>query len=144
MSYRKQELNIPTDWEIKRNEFYDIDPFDNSSTDDKDVLILVQEDILWIKKKNYNLDLGWYGGDDLENKWTGFYICLYRGDNWNKCDLLEKYRAKNKKDVVEQLHRLITAVDKGEYDNLVGHRIDEDDMTNHNSMTVFKTYSVEK
>jgi hypothetical protein len=144
MSYRKQEINIPTDWEIKRNEFYDIDPFDNSSTDDKDILILVQEDMLWIKKRNYNLDLGWYGGDDLENEWTGFCIYLYRGDNWNKCDLLEKYRTKNKKDVVEQLHRLITSVDKGEYDNLVGHRIDEDDMTNQNSMSDFKTYSAEK
>jgi hypothetical protein len=144
MSHRKQEVNIPTDWEIKRNEFYDIDPFDNSSADDKDVFLFVQEDILWIKKRNYNVDLGWYGGDDLENEWTGFCIYLYRGDNWSKCDLLEKYRTKNKKDVVEQLHRLITAVDKGEYDNLVGHRIDEDDMTNQNSMTDFKTYSVEE
>lgn len=144
MSHRKQEINIPTDWEIKRNEFYDIDPFDNSSADDKDVLIFVQEDMLWIKKRNYNLDLGWYGGDDLENEWTGFCIHLYRGDNWNKCELLEKYRTKNKKDVVEQLYHLITSVDKGEYDNLVGHRIGEDDITNQNSMKDFKTYSVEK
>ncbi len=64
MSHRKQEMNIPTDWEIKRNEFYDIDPFDNSPANDKDVLIFVQEDMLRIKKRNYNLDLGWYGVDD--------------------------------------------------------------------------------
>ena len=55
MSHRKLELNIPTDWEIKRNEFYDIDPFDNSSADDKEVLILVQEDMLWIKNRNYDM-----------------------------------------------------------------------------------------
>lgn len=61
MSHRKQELDIQVDWEIKRNEFYDIDPFDNLSADDKDALIFVQEDMLWIKKENYNIDLGWYG-----------------------------------------------------------------------------------
>ena len=144
MSHTKQELNIPTDWKIRRNEFYDIDPFDNSSADDKDVLIFSQEDMLWLKKDNYSIDLGWYGGDDLKNKQTGFCIYLYRGDNWNKCDLLEKFRTKNKKDVVDKLDILIKSTDKGDYDNLSGHRINEDDTMNQNSMNDFETYSAKK
>ena len=46
--HRKQKLNIPADWEIKRHEFYDIDPLDNSTTGDKDILIYSQEDLLWM------------------------------------------------------------------------------------------------
>jgi hypothetical protein len=144
MSHRKQELNIPPDWKIKRNEFYDIDPFDNSSADDKDALIFVQEDMLWLTKDNYNIDLGWYGGHDLKNEKTGFCIYLYRGSNWNKCDLLEKFRTKNKKDVVDQLDIFIKSIDKGDYHSIGGHRIDGDDLVNHNSMADFETYSVKK
>ena len=144
MSHRKQKLNIPTDWEIKRNEFYDIDPFDNSSADGKGVLIYIQEDMLWLKKGNYNIDLGWCGGDDLKNEKTGFCIHLYRGDNWNKCELLEKFKTKNKKDVVDKLNILIKSTDSGDYNNLVGHRIDEDDLRNQNSMADYETYSVKK
>lgn len=144
MSHRKQQLNIPADWEIKRNEFYDIDPFDDSTMNDKDTLIFIQEDMLWLRKDEYNIDLGWYGGDDLGNEMTGFCIYLYRGDNWNKCELLEKFRTKNKKTVVDKLDILIKSIDEGDYDNLVGHRIDEDDLTNQNSMTDFETYSVKK
>ena len=140
--YHKQKLNIPADWEIKRNEFYDIDPFDNSPADDKEVLIFVQEDILWLKKGNYNIDLGWYGGQDLKNEGAGFCIYVYRGDHWHNCDLLEKFRSKNKQNVVDKLDSLIKSVDKGEYDNLIGHRIDEDDLTNQNSMEDFEAYSV--
>ncbi|MFN7329851.1 MAG: hypothetical protein ACK5UP_10135 [Bacteroidota bacterium] len=144
MSHRKQELNIPTDWEIKRNEFYDIDPFDNSSADDKDVLIFVQEDMLWIKKENYNIDLGWYGGHDLNDRLTGFCICLYRGDNWNKCELLEKFRTRSKKDIADKLRSIITSVDSGDYDSLTGYSIDEDDLTNENLMSDHEVYSSKK
>lgn len=81
--------------------------------------------MLWLKKGKYNIDLGWYGGDDLKNEKTGFCIHLYRGDEWNKCNLLEKFRSKNKSESVDKLDALIKSIDKGNYDNVVGHRIDE-------------------
>lgn len=141
MSHLKQELKIPIDWEIKRNEFYDIDPFDNSSVDEKVVLIFDQEDMLWIKKGIYNIDLGWYGGDGLNNRKTGYCIYLYRGDNWNKCELLEKFKAKNKNDIVNKLTSIISSVDRGDYDNLIGYKIDQDNLTSENLMSDRETYS---
>lgn len=72
MSHIKQELNVPTNWKVQRNEFYDIDPFDNSSADDKYALIFVQEDMLWLKKDNYNIDMGWYDGDEFSSRRVSF------------------------------------------------------------------------
>lgn len=144
MRIRKQVLYIPTGWEVKRNEFYDIDPFDNSLAEDKDVLIFIQEDMLWLKKDNYNIDLGWYGGDDLKDRLTGFCIHLYRGDHWNKCELLEKFRSNNKKDIVDKLGIIINSVDNGDYNYLIGYKIDEDDLINENSMSDHEIYSAKK
>lgn len=144
MSYKKQELNISSDWNIKRNEFYDIDPFDKSSDDDKFTLIFVQEDILWISKGDYNIDLGWYGGDDPWSANSGFCIVVFRGDHWNKCELLEKYSSKNKNDIVDKLNSFIKAVDNGDYKTLMGNKIDEDDSKNYNSMGDFESYSATK
>jgi hypothetical protein len=144
MSHKKQELSIPTDWNIKRNEFYDIDPLDKSTTTDKAILIFDQEDLLWISKGDYNIDLGWYGGQDLKNKESGFCIHLFRGDNWNKCELLEKFISKSKHDIVDKLKSLIRSVDNGDYKELRGHKIDEDDIQNKNSMSDYELYSAKK
>lgn len=144
MKIEKQLLYIPPGWEVKRNEFYDIDPFDNSSEADKDLLIFIQEDMLWLNKGDYHIDLGWYGKDDLNARSTGFCIHLYRGEHWNKCELLETFRSKNKRDIVDELSMMINAVENGDYKFLTGHNINEDDPTNENSMSDFETYSARK
>lgn len=144
MSFKKQRLDTPTDWDIKRNEFYDIDPLDNSSPTDKETLIFAQEDLLWISKGDYNIDLGWYGGRDIESKDSGFCIHLFRGNNWNKCELLEKFRSKNKKDIVDKLNFFVSSVDNNDYRGLTGYKIDEDEDGNLNSMSDFEFYSVKK
>jgi hypothetical protein len=95
--YNLQQLDISSDWTVVRNVFYDIDPADNSSEDDKEVYIYCQEDLLYLKKDNYHLDLGWYGYDNLTNDRTGYCIHLFRGDNWNNGELLEKLRSKDNK-----------------------------------------------
>jgi hypothetical protein len=92
---------------VLRNEFYDIDPFDSHSAEVKDILIFIQQDMLWIQKENYNIDMGWYGGDDLTNEYTGFCIYLYRGDHWNKCELLETFRSQRKEEIVTMLNYFI-------------------------------------
>jgi hypothetical protein len=144
MSHKKQELKIPTDWNVKRNELYDIDPLGNSATADKETLIYDQEDLLWICKGSYNIDLGWYGGQDLKKKGSGFSICLFRGDNWNKCELLEKFKSKSKKEIVDKLEFLIRSVDNGDYNSLDGYKIDEDDLMNKNSMSDYDLFSAKK
>ena len=142
MTHKKQALYIPPGWEVNRNEFYDIDPFDNSSADDKSILIFCQEDMLWLKKGDYHIDLGWYGRENLHDSSTGFCIHLYRGEHWNKCELLEKFRSKNKDDIVDALTMMMGSVEKGDYKFLTGYKIDEDDPANENSMEDFETYSV--
>ena len=84
----------------------------------------------------------WYDGDDLNNSKRGFYICLYRGDSWKKCDLLEKFGSKNKAGVVERINTLIKFVDDGDCDNLHGYIIDESDLTNQNSIDDVGTFLV--
>lgn len=84
------------------------------------------------------------GGDDLDNKRVGFCIHLFRGDNWNKCELLEKFKSKNKKDIVDKLRSLISAVDNGDYNFLQGYKIDEDDLRNENLMSDHEAYSAKK
>lgn len=74
--YNLQPLDIPSDWTIMRNVFYAIDPFDLVSDSDKYDYIYHQEDLLYLVKSDYHLDLGWYGYDDLTNNATGYYIHL--------------------------------------------------------------------
>ncbi len=144
MEPQKQKLNIPTGWAVKWNEFYDIDPLDISNTKSKELSIFLQEDMLWIEKQEYNIDLGWYGGENMNDEGVGFQLHLFRGNSWNKCELLEKYRSKGKEDVVEILNAMIASVDNGSYDQVVGYKIDEDDLSNANSMTDHEVYSAKK
>jgi hypothetical protein len=74
--------------------------------EDKETLIFLQEDMLWITKDDYNIDLGWYGGD-LSRATSGFCLYLYRGNNWNESGLLERFRDRNKADIISphQSHR---------------------------------------
>ena len=88
--YNIQRLDISSGWKVLRNVFFDIDPTDNVPEDDKYFNIYCQEDLLYFRKDNYHLDLGWYGNDDLTNERTGYCIHLFRDDNWNKSELLEK------------------------------------------------------
>lgn len=82
IQYKIQVLEIPLNWKIKRNVFYDINPTDDITEDDKYNNIYCQEDLLLIKKNDYNIDLGWYGADNLKSDKTGFYLYLFRGLDW--------------------------------------------------------------
>jgi hypothetical protein len=124
MIYSKQPLDLSAGWIVRRNEFYDIDPFGNAPMKDKETLIFFQEDILWITNGDYNIDLGWYGGD-LSNATSGFYLCLYRGNSWNESELLESFRSRNNADIINKLRSFMKAVDKGLYNNVKSYRMDE-------------------
>ena len=140
--YKKVDLEISTGWNVERNEFYDIDPNDEVPDDDKFFNIYVEEDMLAIKKGRIFLDLGWYGGEDSSNEYSGYCIHLIRGNSWNDCELLEKFRSRSKNAVVDKINELILAVDRGEYDELEGLRVDENDPYNDNDFSDLDSYSI--
>ena len=139
--YNLQILDISSDWTIERNVFYDIDPEDSISEDDKHDNIYSQEDLLYLTKGNYHLDLGWYGYDNLDSETTGYCIHLFRGDNWNNADLLEKFRSKSKSAITDKIIECVKAVDLGDFDKLTGYRVDENDTTNKNDFSDFDIFS---
>jgi len=140
--YSLQKLNISSNWSIVRNVFYDIDPADNNSYDDKELYLYGQEDLLYLTKDDYHLDLGWYGYNNLTYNKTGYCIHLFRGDNWNNSELLEKFRSKDKQVIVAKINDFIKAVDIGEFDNLIGYIVDENDSSNKNDFSAIDNYSV--
>jgi len=123
-AYKKQTLEIPPDWKIGRNEFYDIE---NIAEDDKWMNIYIQEDMLLLEKGNYLLDLGWYGSDNLNDQKTGYMLVFIRGENWNNCELLELIRTQSKSLIVESINEILKAETEGFYEDKSGYLIDEND-----------------
>lgn len=121
--HKKQSLNVTNDWQIMRNEFYDIDPLDDSSEEDKSMLIFDQEDMLWIRKDDYSIDVGWVGGD-MQRPESGYCLVMFRGGHWQSCELLEMFRSKRKEEIVRKLNALIAAIDKGVYKTVQGYAVD--------------------
>jgi len=58
VKYKYQSLFIPSDWIVRRNEFYDIDPKGIAPEEHNFSNIYCQEDLLLIEKGRYHLDLG--------------------------------------------------------------------------------------
>lgn len=137
MIYSKPPLDLPAGWIVRQNEFYNIDPFGDEPVEDKETLIFLQEDMLWITKDDYNIDLGWYGGD-LSRATSGFCLYLYRGNNWNESVLLEVFRSRNKADIINKLKTIVIAVDKGLYENVKTYQVDDNsknDFGNFSALT---------
>ena len=109
-------LYISERWEVMKDEFYEIDPFDDSIDDQtKFNDLFCHEDLLWLKKFNYNIDLGWYG----EEEKGYFELYLYKGTDWHYCQLLEKRRTSNYKSILACINQLIINVDSGCYDPII-------------------------
>jgi len=141
--YKKQILRITNDWTIHRDEFYDIDPLDDIPEDDKFFNIYSQEDLLSIQKGQLHLDLGWYGFDDLNNLMTGFMLVLYKGQDWNNCELFELIRTKSKPEIVDSINRIVELVNCDFYSGKTGYKIDEND-TEYRYIGQHSQYSVSR
>ncbi len=112
---KNSHLVISQKWIIKQDEFYEIDPSDKSIKNEmKFNNLFCQEDLLSIKKSDFKLDLGWYGGE----KKGGFGLYLYKGTDWHNCQLLEKRSTNDYQLVIELINRLIKNVDTGLYDEI--------------------------
>ncbi len=73
---------------------------------------------------------------------TGYCIHLFRGDNWNNAELLEKLRSKDKQFIVKKINDLINAVDIGDFDNFIGYIVNENDPKNKNDFSDIENYTV--
>ena len=140
--YNLQSLDISTDWVVVLNKFYEIDQHDDVPEDDIYSLIYYQEDLLYLTKGIYHLDLGWYGSDNFINDRTGFCIHLFRGENWNNAELLVKYYSNNKQVIVNKINQLLKAVNLGYFDKLAGYKVDDNDPTNQNDFSDMNNYCV--
>lgn len=105
-------IQISDQWEIKKDEFYEIDPKDESiETERKFNDLFCQEDLLWLQKSNYNLDLGWYSEEDKGH----FGLYLYKGEDWHNCQLLEKRNTNDYKSVIDLINGFVKNVDLERY-----------------------------
>jgi len=133
---KNKSLRITQDWVVNRDEFYEIDPMDDSiDPDTKFMNLFCQENLLSLAKANYHIDLGWYGSDD-ENGFFSLY--LYRGSDWHNCELLEKVQSNNLSEVVKEINAFIQRVDKGKYSNL------HNKMCSVDNYSRFKKFSISK
>lgn len=143
VEYKKQILSITNDWIVHRNEFYDIDPLDDIPEDDKFINIYCQEDLLCIQKGQFHLDLGWYGPDDLKNQMAGFMLVLFKGQDWNNCELLELIRTKSKSEIANSINQIVELVNVDFYNGKSGYKIDEND-TEYRHIGQHSQYSVSR
>lgn len=128
-------IRISNQWEIKKDEFYEIDPMDDSiDTERKSNDLFCQEDLLWIQKSDYNIDLGWYGEEDKGR----FWLYLYKGEDWHNCQLLEKRITNDYKSVIDLINRLIKNVDSELYESIETEVGSIDDYWELNTVTVLK------
>ncbi len=138
MEYSLAKINLSNEWEIKRNVFYDIDPLDLISEDDKYDNLYCQEDLFWIQNGDFNIDIGWYGAEDSS---AGFCIVFYKGKNWNDCELFEIFRTRSKNETILRLEFLVSSIEKGLLVSKKGYTICESKDTD---ISDFETYSVFK
>ncbi|MCH2225585.1 MAG: hypothetical protein MK066_12515 [Crocinitomicaceae bacterium] len=108
LTMKNKSLSISDQWKVMRDEFYDLNPFD--TTTDIETEFLYQEDLLWIQKEEYNIDLGWYERDDC------FRLYLYKGKSWHECQLLEKIQTKKHTDIITALNAITNKVVSGDYE----------------------------
>lgn len=112
---KNSKIEISNNWNILRDEFYDIDPFDKSiSENEKSINIFQQEDLLLLNNGKYWIDLGWYGG----NKNGHYILYLYKGGNWHDCQLLEKYSTIEYEFITKSISTIARNVDDGFYDKV--------------------------
>jgi len=110
---KNSQLNISENWEIKKDEFLEIDPFDDTIDDQiKFGDLFIREDLLLIEKRDFNIDLGWYG---LDNK-GHFILYLFKGYDWHNCQLLEKRLINDYQLIIKYLNEFVKNVDSGRYD----------------------------
>lgn len=100
---KNPELEISNNWKVIRDEFHQIDPISTQfSKEENEKNLFFQEDLLLLRNENYQIDLGWYGG----NENGCFHLYVFRGEDWYSCELLEKVKTEEYKFVIRVLNNI--------------------------------------
>jgi hypothetical protein len=129
-------LNISEKWKVLRDEFYEIAPDDNYIDEDKKYDdLFCQEDLLWITNDNYNLDLGWYGG----NKDGHFGLYFFRGENWHQCELLEKAQTNDYQQIIHLINKIVVDFERELYSKLKTKICSIEDYTDEKQLSLIQS-----
>jgi len=102
-TYNLQNINIPDDWRITYNEFFDTDPL-KINNDNSNLWFNLKEDLLQVEnnKKNLLLDLGWYPEFSPKGKYR---IKLIKNCDWEKP--LVKFENRNLNEIVKKIEKIV-------------------------------------
>jgi len=110
MQMKNSNLEISNHWNIIRDEFFDLDPKNESISPEETSLNLYdQEDLLLINNGDYYIDLGWYS----ENGKGCFVLFMYRGVDWHNCQLLEKFSTVDYLFLTKSINTIARNIDDG-------------------------------
>lgn len=110
MSLQLVPLNIPSDWTVVWNHFFDINPADFHDESFAYVEEL-QEDIFYFRneKKKLLLDLGWYPSMSSVGAYTLYLVKI--GDEETGAEYwanpICKYRSRNIKEITNKIHEFL-------------------------------------
>ena len=109
-------LNIPADWTVKWNHFIDLEPDNKLSR--KDVWIYFEEDLAYLFKDDYFIDLGFYG-NYLENR-AGFFGLKVISGQAGKGILYEQFISRSTDLIKDKIERYARWISSGEIANYQG------------------------
>lgn len=114
-------------WEVIRNKLPEFpDGIDLINLD------YSEEDLLWLRREDYNIDLGIYGQEPF------FGLYLYKGSDWHNCQLLEKRRFTNFKLLINCFSDLIQKVEIGAYNNVATNCCSIDEFSDYDFISVLE------
>jgi hypothetical protein len=94
--------------------------------------------MLLIENNEYHLDLGWYGGED------GHYTIHFFKGSWLIGELMEKYSSKKSSAIKQRIDEILTAFTNGEFRDIKGYVVDEDDLNNQSDFRDLNNYEPRK
>lgn len=110
----EQDWHFLDGWDIVKNDFDDLPEEGDHPT----------EDILFIRKNDISLDLGWYGGSEGQ-----YCICFFKG-TWLCGELLEKFSSNDKSEIFQKIRELVLQYESGAFNTLNGLKVGDKDSEN--------------
>jgi len=130
--FQLKKLLIPEQWKVVKNDFVDLEPDNNYPIDQ--VFYHFDEDILNVTYKDWDIDLGFYGGYSGNDRRGYFMINVYKGDFYDG-EFFLFFISRSTDAIRDKLEQYLTAIPDGQLDNVTGVKYDE--KYDHNSFHIF-------
>lgn len=106
-------LEIPSDWTVKWNHFFEINP-DDFHDESYPYILELNEDIFYFRneKKGLILDLGWYPSISPEGAYTLYLVKIGDEDTGPEywANPILKYRSRNINEITDKIHEVFDKV----------------------------------